>query len=107
MSLDYSRERRAGLGTFVMDVYCPRCGEPWEIDTFHDVADERGETFAAVFAAFQSEGCGATGWVPTCERATDDGARMRADMSGALAEMLGDDVDGIAAMMEDFGAGGW
>ena len=90
-----------------MDIYCHRCGEPWEIDTFHDIADERGETFAVVMSAFQREGCGATGWVAQCERATGDGARMRGDMSAALAEMLGDDIDGIAAMMEDFGAGGW
>ena len=90
-----------------MDIYCHRCGEPWEIDTFHDIADERGETFAVVMSAFQREGCGATGWVAACERATGDGARMRGDLSAALAEMLGDDVDGIAAMMEDLGAVDW
>ena len=90
-----------------MDIYCHRCGEPWEIDTFHDIADERGETYAVVMSAFQREGCGATGWVAACERATGDGARMRGDLSAALADMLGDDVDGIAAMMEDLGAGGW
>ena len=90
-----------------MDIYCHRCGEPWEIDTFHDIADERGETFAVVMSAFQREGCGATGWVAACERATGDGARMRGDLSAALADMLGDDVDGIAAMMEDFGAVDW
>jgi len=90
-----------------MDIYYHRCGEPWEIDTFHDIADERGETFAVVMSAFQREGCGATGWVAKCERATGDGARMRGDLSAALADMLGDDVDGIAAMLEDFGAGGW
>jgi len=22
-----------------MDIYCKRCGEPWEIDSLHDVAD--------------------------------------------------------------------
>lgn len=31
-----------------MDLYCAKCGEPWDNDTFHDVADENGSTYAEV-----------------------------------------------------------
>ena len=81
-----------------MDIYCTRCGEPWDLDTFHDVADEQGTTWEAAVAAFRSDGCGATGWCAPCEpRRT-----ARGSATDALFDILGDDVDGVAAMLEDF-----
>ena len=85
-----------------MDIYCPVCAEPWEIDSLHDVADEDGTSFAHVRKAFFSDGCGAAfaSWGVTCERASGK-AGQRAMVSAMLAEILGDDIDGIASEMAD------
>lgn len=81
-----------------MDVNCPRCAEPWDIDTFHDVADERDSTFTAVQRDFFTRGCGLAFGGKQCEQVDS----LTAQASGVLAELLGDDVDGIAAMLDDF-----
>jgi hypothetical protein len=91
-------------GSCVVDIYCVRCGEPWELDTFHDIADERGVTFAVAVEEFQRAGCVATGWVSGCDRATGGAAAARAGAMSVLCELLGDDVDGIASEMADWDA---
>jgi hypothetical protein len=84
-----------------MDIMCPRCGEPWENDTLHEAAAEQGSTYKEVHRDFQSRGCIAIGWQSTqCEATLDRGRREKLAI---LAELMGDDVDGIAAMTEDFG----
>ena len=82
-----------------MDIMCPKCAEPIEIDYLHDIADDDGVTFGEVLAGFQSDGCSAI-HAPCNPRATD---RDRARASGAalMYELLGDDIDGAAAMFED------
>lgn len=83
-----------------MDVYCPKCGEPWDIDTFHDAAEEQGVTFKDVQRRFfGAEGCKALGG--TCSETPVNPAYASA--SAALYEVLGDDIDGIASE-SDFGA---
>lgn len=90
-----------------MDIYCVRCGEPWELDTFHDVADERGVSFSVAVEEFRRAGCVATGWVPPCELARGGAAAARASAMSVLGELLGDDVDGIASEMADYDAAGF
>jgi len=90
-----------------MDIYCNRCGEPWDVDTFHDVADDLGVSFDAALARFYADGCAGTGWVKRCDVAPDGPARVRASVSGMLAEVLGDDVDGIASELADAEFFGW
>ena len=78
-----------------MDLICTRCGEPWDVDTvLHDMPDE-----------FERKGSRITR-CPTCppgkprlSRATE----ARLAVISTLAETLGDDVDGFAATLEDFG----
>lgn len=87
-----------------MDIYCPRCGEPWGIDELRDVETVDGVpmTFAQARKLFFGKGCGAVfGYGRPCEPANDV-MRSRAGVAGMLADLLGDDVDGIAADMEDF-----
>ena len=84
-----------------MDLPCPRCGEPWELDSLHDVAEERGVSFQAVRADFMAKGCAGLsgdyfGEIAECE--PDEKAPMRA----VLAELMGDDIDGYMADCEDF-----
>jgi methionine synthase II (cobalamin-independent) len=81
-----------------MDMYCARCGEPWDNDTFHDAAAELGKTYRDVVRDFQSRGCIAIGWQATeCERQPS----MRTEAMAAMFDLLGDDTDGAMAMMED------
>ena len=104
-----------------MDVYCKRCGEPWDVLGLQDgdfEASERRRFWAG-------EGCpGCFGKQP-CDREEDceacpeyDLAELvltcrankskklarppfRAQLTSALQTMLGDDVDGLAAELED------
>ena len=79
-----------------MDMYCSRCGEPWAMD---HVLHEEPEEFD--YHQGRISNC------PTCVRTPDSQLKLtptqknRADIAGVLADVLGDDVDGIAAEMED------
>lgn len=82
-----------------MDIVCPRCGEPCDMDELHD--NYMRLPFKAAKEAFfnPQKGCGfVLDGVPCDKRRTVQG-----DISAELEMMLGDDVDGIASMMEDFG----
>lgn len=78
-----------------MDIYCPRCGEPCDHDELHmqEVSyDEARRTFYN-----QSLGCGQLfDGRPCTLQASDQAMQAR-----VLVDLLGDDVDGIAAMHED------
>ena len=82
-----------------MDVKCPLCREPWDNDTIHDYAEEASSTYAEVSKLFRTKGCGVafSSWGISCEKSSDNSDLL------ALAELLGDDLDGYAAMVEDFG----
>jgi len=73
-----------------MDLYCQRCGEPYEFVYVNDdmPAEERARFF-------KGEGCPACFGKPVEERP------FRAQLAAAMADVLGDDTDGIAAMMDD------
>lgn len=59
-----------------MDIYCPRCGEPWDNDSLHEAAQEHGSTYEAIKTAFRTLGCSAIEYGPdagpTCEVVLDD-----------------------------------
>lgn len=114
-----------------MDIYCRICGEPWDMDTLHEEIDARiaiGDLaplpdhdnynqaspkyrayrkvydgyYTTVREDFYKRGCnamyafsgGPSSWcVP---KNTGTTAAM-----GVLIDVLGDDLDGIASMMED------
>lgn len=104
-----------------MDIYCRHCGEPWDMECLHDEIAERdpaaaklrGDAYAAVYSAMRAEwqrfGCGALYMHlgrPSprfCGYAVSD--QRMADASAVLGELLGDDVDGLAAMLEDVANG--
>ena len=111
-----------------MDIYCTRCGSAWDMDTLHDVIDER--VAAGIFAPlkkpetytgpeydvyskeyaryydevrddFYARGClSLTGW-NTDHCKPDASANTRSMFMSAAIDMMGDDLDGIASMMED------
>lgn len=90
-----------------MDLICPKCLEPWDFDTIHEVAKELNSTFENTASRFRTLGCGPTfkdtsfGGSP-CEEPTSEKGKDRSAVASALADLLGDDMDGYAAMMEDF-----
>jgi hypothetical protein len=88
-----------------MDIYCGRCGEPWDIESLHEESDYRrseGEpvTVARVRADFAARGCVAFSFATDTECELDTG-NVRAMASGALMDLLGDDIDGVAALLDD------
>ena len=84
------------------DIPCPKCAETWDLDTIHEVAAETDSTFKGVLHAFQREGCKVLGGRCT----TSPQSELRQSYAGALYELLGDDVDGIANEWEDLEAMG-
>jgi hypothetical protein len=108
-----------------MDVHCSTCGEPW--DVYHlrhdaifdtDLREEEVRVWSSLspkarLASLYRGKFIAAGWVfgtsildvrhcPCCPK----GAQINPDKAAAkaaLAEILGEDEDGLAAMLEDFG----
>lgn len=94
------------------DLYCIHCGEPIDMDEFHDA--ERG-TFREWISAFKVHGCSAVDAMFAGE--TPDSVLVNCSSSSRvsdetkdklhiLQDLLGDDVDGLSAMSEDM-MGGW
>lgn len=76
-----------------MDLYCPKCAEPWDNDSIHDRAKEIGSSYKLVAAQFRGTGCEALG-TSHVEGSAPAGI-------GVLYELLGDDMDGAASEFED------
>lgn len=83
-----------------MDIKCPKCAEPWEIDTIHDYVDECGSDFNTQYKLFRTKGCGVafSEWGVTCAPVDSD----QTYILGEMADLFGDDVDGYASLIEDF-----
>jgi hypothetical protein len=84
-----------------MDLICPRCTEPWDFDSLHEEADESDRTYAQVAADFRTRGCLALETAfgaMECKPVNN----LRSMVADAMYDLLGDDMDGAAAMMEDF-----
>jgi hypothetical protein len=82
-----------------MDLICGKCAEPTDNDCLHDlVADGMYDTYSDAAAAFRQKGCEALG--EKHNPATLNSYRALA--ADAMFDLLGDDMDGAAAMMDDF-----
>ena len=80
-----------------MDLICTCCGEPWDVDhVLHQEPDEFDRRGGLIRAC------------PCCHGIEPDGMteerRSRLRAVAAVAELLGDDVDGLAATLDDFEA---
>jgi len=85
-----------------MDIFRPKCGEPWEIDCLHELVDDGdAKDFHEARKLFQRKGCEAFG----CSH-NPIPLKTTALASSLMFDILGDDVDGIASMMDDFGYAG-
>jgi hypothetical protein len=86
-----------------MDIPCPRCGELWHADVLHEIMDEaawdgKHLTYSQARKLFQKNGCGAVPGEKLCKTADNE----KAELARMMFEVLGDDVDGIAAELADF-----
>lgn len=80
-----------------MDVYCKHCGEPWDVAELHDI---HGQNFNQKRKLFYALGCGAWDLPPTkCSHPVCD--EEMAYKASVLQDLLDDDIDGLASMMED------
>lgn len=83
-----------------MDLLCPKCGEPWDIDSLHDEAESQGTTFSRIAKRFCQIGCAVFEGV-TCV-SNDDVSKDTLENISAIYDLLGDDMDGAASFLEDF-----
>ena len=75
-----------------MDVYCKRCGEPFDLYGVNN--DDMTPIERSRF--WSGEGC------PCCiGRPAPEKRPFRSELQEALEDILGDDHDGLAAEMED------
>ena len=80
-----------------MDIPCTICGEPFDIDELHYIAEETNTTYDQVREQFYRDGCAVV--MCSATRCTPTGNTLA---RFALADILGSDIDGYAAMTEDF-----
>ena len=76
-----------------MDIKCHKCGEPWDMDSLHDA---EGYTYAQARDMFYKVGCEL--WTSHGDMGTEN-----SDILAELQDLMGDDVDGLASLTEDFG----
>ncbi len=97
-----------------MDIRCTKCGEPWDLDCLHDEATFRypdkpwypnGEYSQAAYDPilaevrddFRKRGCVALGG----SRCDGSAGPLSAAIAAAAFELMGDDIDGVASMLDD------
>lgn len=88
-----------------MDIRCPRCGEPWEHDSLHDMPESSiyHRNYARAAQDFQRFGCGlfAAAWdgkaLAPCPRSPSPAGEEAA----AIYEAVGGDLDAASSMLAD------
>lgn len=84
-----------------MDVYCAKCAEPWDVYTvYHELGDcDDGNTSNKEAHALFAKGQGC----PSCRWGKDAPKErpLKAEASSVMMDLLGDDLDGVASMMDD------
>lgn len=87
-----------------MDIKCPRCAEPWEIDCLHEAGAIVHKDFDFMRKLFYRYGCAAIEQADE-ERIAEEGTceqTAKGRSIGVLMDLLDHDVDGLASMIEDF-----
>jgi hypothetical protein len=77
------------------DIYCPKCGEPFDQAELHDWNEK---TYSENLHAFQTLGC--AGIEMRCNDIPNAHGSDTAMVAGLLYDMLGDDIDCMDDMMD-------
>ena len=78
-----------------MDLYCQRCGEPWDLDSLWDFEEDDHKGARQDF--IKGLGCPACGWGARAPKTAPPEARATKQM----IEILGNDLDGVASELEE------
>lgn len=88
-----------------MDLYCQKCAEPWDFwhvqdpDCMDAETEDYGPNGEKPSERFKNgEGCPACDWGKKAPKTPN----LRSMAMSACMDILGDDIDGVAAMMDDF-----
>ena len=84
-------------GIPAMDMYCRKCGEPWDHDELHEVAEEQDTTYERVRDAFLANGCAV--FSTRCNGERSGEPSVIGEVFAVLAEL--GDLDGAMAEIED------
>lgn len=90
-----------------MDIYCPKCREPWDNDSLHEEVDARREagrtaTYDSVKREFFADGCAALSEAFGCDCNPATVGQGRSVVLDELYDLFGDDLDGLMSDLEDF-----
>ena len=93
----------------VVDIYCKRCGEPWDMDEIHDEIDYRcdgrtpdGDAYQELYRSVRDDF-----YARGCEAFTYAGVKCsgsnstRAHVAAVLYDAFGHDLDGVASDLAD------
>ena len=97
-----------------MEIKCMHCGEGWDVMSIHDISTVNnivggvvttaGDPWRLKWSAFLRYGCGAFDIKhKRCSKQPVD--KQGAALMSAAVDVLGDDIDGIAVMIEDYEGG--
>jgi hypothetical protein len=78
-----------------MDLYCQKCGEPWDMDSLWDFEEDDYKGARKDF--IKGKGCPSCSWGSKAPQKAPSGARATSVLMG----ILGDDIDGVACELED------
>ena len=98
-----------------MDLYCQKCDEPYDVAyVAQDMDEDEGWKAPQVSEIFtvgavlktqrpsdrfkRGEGCPTCNWGKNAPKEQS----LRGMAMGAMMDILGDDIDGVASMMDDF-----
>lgn len=80
------------------DLLCQRCGEPWDLYYVnHEMTDQERRDFHT------GKACPSCCKTPDEELNLSERQKDAITAQAAMRSVLGDDLDGLAAEMEDFG----
>lgn len=78
-----------------MDLYCQKCGEPWDTDSLWDFEEDDYKGARKDF--MRGKGCPACSWGAKAPAKEPSEARA----TSFLMDIYGDDIDGVASELEE------
>jgi hypothetical protein len=85
-----------------VDIYCGKCGEPWEVDSLHTmVEDGLAANFNSARKSFYAYGCGAFDSPQEPCTHAPVASKTKIHAYSALQDLMGEDIDGLASLCDD------